>query len=74
MTDLEWTSSEKIKDNGPLEGDQHGKQGSHNAIDPKLIDAVHDHIHTLNVCSSHYDIEGKVASKLTEYQGPRPLA
>ena len=57
------TLRQKIKANGTLEGDQHGKKGSHNAIDPKLIDAVHDHIQTLNVCSSHYDIEGKVGSK-----------
>ena len=57
------TLRKRIKADGTLEGDQRGKKGSHNAIDPKLIDAVHDHIQTLNVCSSHYDIEGKVGSK-----------
>ena len=53
----------KIQPDGSLQGDMRGKQGTHNAIDPKLIDAVHDHIQSLNVCSSHYDIDGKVGSK-----------
>ena len=57
------TLRQKIKANGTLEGDQRGKKGSHNAIDPKLIDAVHEHIQTLNVCGSHYDMEDKIASK-----------
>ena len=53
----------KIQPDGSLQGDMRGQQGTHNAIDPKLIDAVHDHIQSLNVCSSHYDIDGKVGSK-----------
>ena len=53
----------KIQPDGSLQGDMRGRQGTHNAIDPKLIDAVHDHIQSLNVCSSHYDIDGKVGSK-----------
>ena len=44
----------KIQPDGSLQGDMRGKQGTHNAIDPKLIDAVHDHIQSLNVCCSHY--------------------
>ena len=54
---------ELIESNGTVKPDQRGKRGTHNAIDPKLVDGVNEHIQTLFVCDSHYNIKNKLASK-----------